>query len=487
MKVFIYTLPASGHINPLLPIVEELILLNPDIEVYFYLTENFRKKIESTGARLRVLKNFDILAVSKLEPMNNERKQYLFEHLRLLIESFSINCEFMANEINDKKPDLILYDLLWPHTAWLKDYYTKWFNIAQNTSAENRKKLKFCPNWPFPKMMSFVTSFVIKESIYPNHFEESILLRFPLSVYWEIFKLFITYFKYGFKLGIGFRNPINDIKMRPLTSAENILVFVMSELQPRSHLFDNKFYKFIGSTIKLDDGSCNKSGAQFDTNNQLADILKLFESKETKAGNIENDKLFLIYISLGTINNNNYDIYKTLIEGFINFDDEPIESRNRNIKVSQLKIIVSTGEKVYKQFEIDISINKFKLPDNITLMKSVPQIEVLKRASLFVTHCGLNSVSEAIHFAVPMVCVPISSDQPLVAYRVADELGLGVRLDFVDMKSEQVRNAAHKILNDKSYFIRAERFSKLSKEYKGYLNGAQLIKSELRKLKKAIL
>jgi UDP:flavonoid glycosyltransferase YjiC (YdhE family) len=99
----------------------------------------------------------------------------------------------------------------------------------------------------------------------------------------------------------------------------------------------------------------------------------------------------------------------------------------------------------------------------------------------------MNSTSEAIHFAVPMVCVPISSDQPLVAYRVADELGLGVRLDFVDMKPEQVRNAAHTILSDKSFFLRAARFAKFSKEYKGYYNGAQLIKSELEKLKRAIL
>jgi len=487
MKVFIYTIPASGHINPLLPVVEELIRLNRDIEVYFYLTENFRKKIESTGARLRVLKNFDILAVSKMEPMNNERKQYLFEHLSLLIESFSINCEYMANEINNEKPDLIIYDLLWPHTAWLKDYYTKWYCIAQNTSLENRKNLKFFPTWPFPKMMSFVTSFVIKESIYPNRFEESILFNFPFSVYWEIFKLFFTYFKYGLKLGIGFRNPIEDIKMKPLTSSENVLVFVMSELQPRSHFFDNKTYKFVGSTVKLDNDTCNKSGVRFETDNELSNILNMFEPKDSKKACIETDKLFLIYISLGTINNNNYDIYKTLIEGFINFDNEPIESRNPNIKAEQLKIIVSTGEKVFKQFERDLGINKFKLPDNITLVKSAPQIELLKRASLFVTHCGMNSVSEAIHFAVPMVCVPISSDQPLVAYRIADELGLGVRLDFVDMKSEQVRNASHRILSDKSYYIRAERFSKLSKEYKGSLNGAHLIKSELKKLKRAIL
>ena len=74
-----------------------------------------------------------------------------------------------------------------------------------------------------------------------------------------------------------------------------------------------------------------------------------------------------------------------------------------------------------------------------------------------------------------MICIPLVDDQPLVAYRVADELGLGIRLDFTIMNSNDVRKAIHKILNNKSYYERMERYSKLSRNHSGYSNGAKLI------------
>jgi len=43
----------------------------------------------------------------------------------------------------------------------------------------------------------------------------------------------------------------------------------------------------------------------------------------------------------------------------------------------------------------------------------------------------MNNTSESIYFGAPMICLPLSTaaDQPLIAYRVADELGLGFRLN----------------------------------------------------------
>jgi len=78
-----------------------------------------------------------------------------------------------------------------------------------------------------------------------------------------------------------------------------------------------------------------------------------------------------------------------------------------------------------------------------------------------------------------MICVPIYADQPLVAYRVADELGLGVHLNRYVMTSKDIRAAIHKIFNDKSYYERTNRFSKLSRRCIGYENGAKLINDYL--------
>ena len=68
-----------------------------------------------------------------------------------------------------------------------------------------------------------------------------------------------------------------------------------------------------------------------------------------------------------------------------------------------------------------------------------------------------------------MVLIPISDDQPLIAYRIADELGLAVRLELETFNEEDVHNAMHKIFDDKQYYVRVDRLSKISHEYPSWL------------------
>jgi UDP:flavonoid glycosyltransferase YjiC (YdhE family) len=106
-----------------------------------------------------------------------------------------------------------------------------------------------------------------------------------------------------------------------------------------------------------------------------------------------------------------------------------------------------------------------------------PQIEILKRASLFLTHNGMNSTSESIHYGVPMICLPQGkmSDQPLVAERIADELGCGIRLDSENLKPNELVSAIRKVLDDKSYLERTLRLAHISQKTNGALNGANYI------------
>ena len=80
-----------------------------------------------------------------------------------------------------------------------------------------------------------------------------------------------------------------------------------------------------------------------------------------------------------------------------------------------------------------------------------------------------------------MICIPVDADQPLIGYRVADELGLGVRLDRIKMNSNEIRSAIHKVLRDKSFYERIDHFSKLSRKSIGYRNGARLVLDVLKR------
>jgi UDP:flavonoid glycosyltransferase YjiC (YdhE family) len=66
-------------------------------------------------------------------------------------------------------------------------------------------------------------------------------------------------------------------------------------------------------------------------------------------------------------------------------------------------------------------------PPNALLIDRAPQLALLRRAALFLTHAGLGSVREAIALRVPMIAVPQQMDQPGNAARVAHH-GLGVHL-----------------------------------------------------------
>lgn len=139
----------------------------------------------------------------------------------------------------------------------------------------------------------------------------------------------------------------------------------------------------------------------------------------------------LVYISMGTIINNRPDFYANCIGAL---KEEPVD------------VILSCGR------EFDRS-QLGELPENIRVYNYVDQLEVLARADLFLTHCGMNSVSESLYMATPMVLYPQTSEQQAVARR-ARELGAGV--DLKDDSVDGIRETVRSILNNDTFSSAAE-------------------------------
>jgi zeaxanthin glucosyltransferase len=59
------------------------------------------------------------------------------------------------------------------------------------------------------------------------------------------------------------------------------------------------------------------------------------------------------------------------------------------------------------------------LPANAIVVDRAPQIELLKRSVLCITHAGLNTTLESLTQGVPLVAIPVTNDQPGVAARIA--------------------------------------------------------------------
>lgn len=143
----------------------------------------------------------------------------------------------------------------------------------------------------------------------------------------------------------------------------------------------------------------------------------------------------LVYISLGTIINERPDFYRNCIDAL---REEPVD------------VIISCGKALDPK-------SLGELPGNVKVYPYVDQLDVLAKTGVFITHCGMNSVSESLYMAAPMVLYPQTNEQQAVAGRVTD-IGAGVKL--TDDTATGIRAAVKKILGNDSYAKAAEKCCK---------------------------
>lgn len=160
----------------------------------------------------------------------------------------------------------------------------------------------------------------------------------------------------------------------------------------------------------------------------------------------------LVYISLGTVINDRPDFYHHCIEAL----------KDRN-----LDVLISCGKYMEPK-------KLGELPENVRIQPYVNQLEVLSGADVFLTHCGMNSVSESLYMATPMVLFPQTNEQRAVARR-ADEMGAGVLLQ--EDSTEAIRAAVDTVLSEKKYAENAAQCSRDFRESPGPRGAAQFIEA----------
>ena len=136
----------------------------------------------------------------------------------------------------------------------------------------------------------------------------------------------------------------------------------------------------------------------------------------------------LIYIALGTVFNDNAAFYRLCLEAFA---DWPYQ------------VVLVIGSKV------DLA-DLGPIPCNFIVKPFVPQFQLLQRAALFITHGGMNSVSQGLWAGVPLLLVPQAADQPLIAKRI-QRLGAGKWLSPKHLTAQQLRATAEEVLARPTY------------------------------------
>jgi MGT family glycosyltransferase len=161
----------------------------------------------------------------------------------------------------------------------------------------------------------------------------------------------------------------------------------------------------------------------------------------------------LIYASMGTLVNGQKNVYRTILEAVGQFPGmQVVLSVGRNLNPGDLE----------------------RIPPNTIVVRIAPQIELLKRAALCITHAGLNTALEALAQGVPMVAIPIGYDQPGVAARIAYH-GVGEFVEIGNLTARHLSELIIKVTTNPYYRDKARWFQKVLGETRGLDIAADII------------
>lgn len=331
-------------------------------EVLYYSYNMLKEKIENTGAKFVSCDDYDM--EQKLSPEDGARlgKDLAFS-TKILVDTTLALDDMVCSQIKELQPDCIVADSM---AIWGKCVALKFgipFISSTTTFAFNQHSAK-----------------IMKQSI-----GQILGMIFSMG---KIQKDIIRLQNKGYPIN----NVLDIIKNDDNTDT---IVYTSPEFQPCSETFSDK-YTFIGPSIR-----------------PITDEIVKTHKK-------------LIYISMGTVINNNAGFYHNCIKAFADTD---------------FQVIMSVGNLT--------DMTKFKnLPENIFVYQNVDQIAVLSKADVFISHCGMNSVNESLYYGVPLVMFPQTPEQGGVANRVS-QLKAGIMLKKNTVKN--IQNAVKSLIDDGEY------------------------------------
>jgi MGT family glycosyltransferase len=396
-RALVVITPAEGHVNPSLGLVQQLVKCGE--EVTYVCTEEYRKRIEATGAKVitYTYARGSFADDPILKPMIYKHP-YQFIHfiLRGMIEPIIPEVLALTEQ---GSYDYLIYDYLLG--GWGGQIIAERLGI--------------------PAVCS-ITSFVFAKPLGAEH-------QMTEQEEQEIQAIYDSSMEIARQLADRYQLSVPDMSDIFKAYGELKVVHLSRDLQPNAELLDDS-YVFTGSSIvpRMD-------APTFTLNrNQLP-------------------YAHTVYISLGSILNNNIEFYKLCFEAFRN---EPIT------------FLLSCGK------ETNMEPLASLIPDNFIIEPYLPQLEVLQQVDVFITHAGMNSTSEALYYDVPLVMIPLTSDQPMVAMQVKNR-GAGVIVDHQGLTPEVLRSALLEVLHTPSYKQQASAIGKSLREAGGYVRAAEIV------------
>ncbi|MBD2099987.1 glycosyltransferase [Leptolyngbya sp. FACHB-261] len=147
----------------------------------------------------------------------------------------------------------------------------------------------------------------------------------------------------------------------------------------------------------------------------------------------------LIYAALGTVYNDQTTAYQMIAQTCQELECQLVLAVGPHMTDETLKAL----QQQHPQF---------------LFVRKAPQVELLQRTKLFITHAGMNSTLEALQAGVPMVAIPPGNDQPGVAARIRYHQ-LGITLPSKQLSVERLHRALTAVWNREIYTDNVQKFA----------------------------
>lgn len=160
----------------------------------------------------------------------------------------------------------------------------------------------------------------------------------------------------------------------------------------------------------------------------------------------------LIYASMGTLQNRLLGVFHSIAEACKDLDAQLVISLGGSARPEVLQ----------------------ELPGNPLVVGYAPQLELLQKANLTITHAGMNTTLECLTNGVPMVAIPVTNDQPGVASRIAWS-GCGEAIPLKKATVSKLRGTIQKVLTNDSYKNNALRLQAAIKKAGGVSRAIDIV------------
>ncbi len=170
----------------------------------------------------------------------------------------------------------------------------------------------------------------------------------------------------------------------------------------------------------------------------------------------------LIFASLGTIpDRSNPPVFRKILTACADLDAQ---------------LVLALGQ--WRDAHDSLRENLGPVPDNALVVDFAPQMELLDRAALLITHAGSNTVLEALCRGVPMVALPRSADQTGMGSRVA-YTGAGLRASFKHCTPQELRSLVERVLSEDTFRRRARELQQAMLAAGGAQRAAEIVEQAL--------